>query len=364
MRKHYLDNIRWIVQVLVVLYHVCFMYSSLTMTSVVGPITKTPFIPGEVFEYAVYPWFMTVLFIVAGISSRLYLNKHTNKEFIRSRTVKLLVPSTIGLLVFGYVQGWLNASLTEGALDSMAQAPLIVRYLIMCVSGTGVLWFLQVLWVLSLVLVPVRNIDKDRLWNVCAKTPLVVLILLAVPMFGAGLILNTPVIAVYRFGLYGFAYFLGYFVFSHDEIIDKIKKFLPVFAVLALASGIAFTVTNFGDNYADAPVNRTVFFSFFAYWMSVTVLAFGAKFLDFRNSFTAWMSRKAWGIYIFHYIGISAFGLFVAKAGILPAWCVYILTAAAGFGAGIILYTILSRIPFIRWAVLGISRKKVQKDVQ
>lgn len=358
MRKHYLDNIRWIVQVLVVLYHVCFMYSSITSAATAGQIMEKPFLPGEIFEYSVYPWFMTVLFIVAGIASRLYLNSHTHKEFIKSRTVKLLVPSSIGLLVFGYVQGYLNMALSEGAFESMAQAPLLVRYLVMCVSGTGVLWFLQVLWVLSLLLVPVRKIEKDRLWKVCAKTPLVVLVLLAVPMFGAGLILNTPIISVYRFGLYGFAFFIGYFVFSHDEIIEKIKKFWFVFAVPALGTGIAFICMYFGQNYADRPVNRTILYSFFAYFMSVTVLAFGAKFLNFRNDFTAWMSRKAWGIYIFHYIGISAVGYFIALPGMLPAWVLYPLTLIAGFAAGIILYEIISRIPFLRWAVLGISKKK------
>ena len=362
MRKHYLDNIRWLVQVFVVLYHVCFMYSSIMTTSTAGSVNGEQFIPGEIFEYAVHPWFMTVLFIVAGISSRLYLNTHTHKEFIRSRTVKLLVPSTIGLLVFGFVQGYLNMSFASGAFDSIAKAPFVLRYLIMCISGTGVLWFLQVLWVLSLVLVPVRNVEKDRLWKVCAKTPLVVLVLLAVPMFGAGLILNTPIISVYRFGLYGFAYFIGYFVFSHDEIIEKIKKFWFVFAVPALGTGIAFICMYFGQNYADRPVNRTILYSFFAYFMSVTVLALGAKFMDFRNNFTAWMSKKAWGIYIFHYIGISVVGLYVAPLG-LPRLVVYPLTFIAGVAAGIILYEIISRIPFLRWAVLGISKRKVKQNV-
>ena len=362
MRKHYLDNIRWLVQVFVVLYHVCFMYSSIMTTSTAGSVNGEQFIPGEIFEYAVYPWFMTVLFIVAGISSRLYLNTHTHKEFIRSRTVKLLVPSTIGVLVFGSVQGYLNMSFAAGAFESIAKAPFVLRYLIMCISGIGVLWFLQVLWVLSLVLVPVRNVEKDRLWKVCAKTPLVVLVLLAVPMFGAGLILNTPIISVYRFGLYGFAYFIGYFVFSHDEIIEKIKKFWFVFAVPALGTDIAFICMYFGQNYADRPVNRTILYSFCAYFMSVTVLALGAKFMDFRNNFTAWMSKKAWGIYIFHYIGISVVGLYVAPLG-LPRLVVYPITFIAGLAAGIMLYEIISRIPFLRWAVLGISKRKVKQNV-
>ena len=103
VRKCYLDNIRWITVVIVVLYHVFYMYNAEGVLGGVGQITKLSTQPYDIFQYLVYPWFMPVLFIVAGISSRLYLEKHTNKEFIKSRTTKLLVPSTIGLFVFQFM---------------------------------------------------------------------------------------------------------------------------------------------------------------------------------------------------------------------------------------------------------------------
>ena len=108
VRKNYLDNIRWITVVIVVLYHVLYMYNAEGVLGGVGQITKLSTQPYDIFQYLVYPWFMPVLFIVAGISSRLYLEKHTNKEFIKSRTTKLLVPSTIGLFVFQFIQGYVK----------------------------------------------------------------------------------------------------------------------------------------------------------------------------------------------------------------------------------------------------------------
>ena len=101
MRKHYIDNIRWMIQVLVVIYHLFYIYGAKHYPGTLGMITSTPFIPGEIYQYSVFPWFMVALFIVAGISSKLYLDNHTSKEFIKSRTTRLLVPSTIGVLVFG-----------------------------------------------------------------------------------------------------------------------------------------------------------------------------------------------------------------------------------------------------------------------
>lgn len=366
MRKHYLDNIKWTVQILVVLYHLFFMYASseISISSVYGQITKEPFVFGDICQYAVYPWFMTVLFIVSGITSKIYLDDHTDKEFVKSRTTKFLVPSTLGILAFGYVQGYLNMALSEGAFDSVKELPAIVKYLIMCVSGTGVLWFLQVLWVLSIVLVVVRKIEKGHLWKVCSKTNTVILLLFAVPFYGAGLILNTPVITVYRFGLYGIAFFCGYFIFSHEEVISRIKRYLPLFAILAAATGILFCVINYGENYATAPVNRTIVYAFFAYYMSVTVLAFAAKFMDFRTDFTSWMSKRSFGLYVFHYLGLSAVAVFIAGKFDLPAVVIYIMSAISAFGGALLLNAIISRIPFFRFAILGIKKEKVRKDVK
>ena len=39
-------------------------------------------------------------------------------------------------------------------------------------------------------------------------------------LWGFAQILNTPAVTVYRFGIYGFAFFMGYFLFSHDNITD------------------------------------------------------------------------------------------------------------------------------------------------
>ena len=94
MRKHYLDNIRWITVVIVVIYHVFYMYAATGISGGPGNITGLEVQYWDMYQYAVYPWFMFLLFIVSGISSRLYLDNHTGKQFAKSRTTKLLVPST------------------------------------------------------------------------------------------------------------------------------------------------------------------------------------------------------------------------------------------------------------------------------
>ena len=367
VRKNYLDNIRWITVVIVVLYHVLYMYNAEGVSGGIGQITKLSTQPYDIFQYLVYPWFMPVLFIVAGISSRLYLEKHTNKEFIKSRTTKLLVPSTLGLFVFQFIQGYVSMNLGDGvAALAAAGVPKFVIYFIMVATGSGVLWFVHLLWIYSVVLVLIRKIEKGKLLEVGSKAQMWLIVLLFFPIWGAAQILNAPIVSVYRFAFYFVFFMLGYYVFSNEEVMDKLKKYAVVFIVIGVALSISFAVINFiirgGSNFGDKPVNRGPLFAACAYFGSLAMLSGMARFGDFSNDFTKWMSSHSFGLYVFHYLGISTVALVFAKNALLPAPLCYLLSLIAGFLFGYGLYAIISRIPFFRWAILGISKKKVKNS--
>ena len=363
MRKYYLDNIRWITVVIVVIYHVLYMYNAEGILGGLGKITNLTSQPYDIFMYFVYPWFMPVLFMVAGISSRLFLERHTDKEFVKSRTRKLLVPSTIGLFAFQFIQGYVSMSLGTAFTDLAAGGvPKPVIFLIMVASGSGVLWFVHLLWIYSMILVLLRKIEQGRLLKTGAKTPMWMVALFYFPIWGAAQILNTPIVSVYRVGFYFVFFMLGYYVFSNDEVMEKLKKHAVLLVVSGVAVCIIFSVKYFivyGEmNYADKPVNRGPLYVACAYLGSLAMLSGMARFGDYCNSFTKWMSRKSFGLYVFHYLGISSVALFIAKPGLLPAAVCYLLSLAAGFVFGYGLYEIISRIPFFRWAVLGIRKEK------
>ena len=357
MRRKYLDNIRWMTVILVVIYHVLYMYNAEGVAGVVGKITNLEVQYYDVFQYVVYPWFMCILFIVSGISSRLYLEKHSGKEFAKSRTRKLLVPSTIGIFAFQFIQGFFNTRNSD-AVNMMKMVPAPIAYIIMVLSGIGVLWYIQILWIFSMLLLLVRLIEKDRLWKLGEKTNVLALILLTIPVWGASLILNTPIICVYRFGLYGILFFLGYFVFSHEEVIERLKKYFLLFLIPAIIMGILFCILYFGQNYADKPINRYPLFAAYAWFACMAILGGMAKYADFENSFTKWMSKKSFGLYVFHYLGISMVAVLLAKPGYISAVPAYILSTVAAFGLAYVLYEIISRIPVYRWMVLGIKKDK------
>ncbi len=360
-RKHYLDNIRWVITIVVILYHVIYMYNAEGIVGVVGKITNQNVQYQDAFQYAVYPWLMQIFFIVSGISAKLYLDHHTAKEFAKDRTRRLLIPTTLGLIAFEFVQGILNMQLSD-AFETMKAQPFpgnIIGIAIAAVlSGIGVLWYMQLLWLICMILLLIRVIEKGKLSKIGAKTPAWLVFLFFIPVWGAGQILNTPIIVVYRLGFYLAFFLLGYYVFSSEEVMGRIKKLFPVFAALAVALGVAFVILFFGQNYADKPINRNILFAAYAYFGSLAILTGFANYFDFTNPFCSFMSKRSLGLYMFHYLGISAVAVFLAKKGLLPAVVIYPLSLLAAFATGFGVYALISFIPGYRWAVLGMKGKK------
>ena len=355
MRKLYIDNIRWITVALVVLYHVIYMFNGIETFGVIGPFSDVQY--QDAFQYIVYPWFMLLLFVVSGMSARYELDHRSEKEFIKNRTGKLLVPSTLGLLVFWWILGYYNL-LIGGGLEQMTAVPKPVLFIIMTVSGIGPLWYIQMLWIFSVLLVWVRRVEKDRLWKLGNKANVPFLVLFAIVIWGVAQILNTPMIVVYRFGIYGVGFFVGYFIFSHDEVMERLEKCWLPLTVCAVILAVVFTVMYWGRPYAEHSVLDTPLCNLFAWITAIAVLAFMKKWGNISNTFTRWMAAKSWGLYLFHYLFIAMTAYYLTMYTKFPAVLLYFFVAAAGFAGAYLAYEIIRRIPVLRWFVCGIGGKK------
>lgn len=352
MRKPYLDNIKWVTVVLVVLYHVVYMYNGVETFGVVGPFQ--PVQVQDAYQYIVYPWFMLLLFVVSGMCARYSLEHQSVRTFIRARTRKYLVPSTLGLLAVGWVLGYYNMQLA-GAFEPLQSVPKAVLWVIMALSGCGPLWYIQMLWVFSVLLVLFRKLEKDRLYHACAKTPVWLLAAFALPIWGAAQVLNADIV-VYRFGIYGLGFLLGYLAFSHEEVMDRLAKHWRLFTAAAVVCGAVFTGLFWGKPYAEHVVLDTFLCNLYAWLGTLGVLAFMRRWGNVQNQFTDFMRRKSWGLYLFHYLPLAACAYYLAKyaPGTPPVLC-YLAVAAAAFGGAFVLYEIASRIPLIRWLTCGIG---------
>jgi peptidoglycan/LPS O-acetylase OafA/YrhL len=356
---------------LVLLYHVIYFYNNKGVFGGVGGFGDGPQYQ-DVLMYILYPWFMPLLFLLAGISSRYSLERHSAKEWFKSRTLKLLVPSTIGLFVFQWMTGYFNTLIARQTVLASLKQPAL--YFLWVVSGTGPLWFIQDLWLFSLLLLLIRKItcSTETCKSASSKSSIsippslsIIWILLLGILFWLGeqtLIMNPrPESAdglynLYKPFFYLIPFLMGYFVFSRDEVQEAVRKaWIPLMAA-AVVSGIALIVTTWGENnttpeYLSSPLN-----CLYGWLMCLAMMGwFNARF-DGTNALAGYMTRSSFGFYIVHYLIIASIGSTMFYHTQLPPAAMYIILTIAVFTLSPLLYEVLRRIPFIRWCVLGIKK--------
>lgn len=356
-RKNYIDNIRWITVLLVILYHVIYIFNC---SGVISNFDVQGIPQLDSFLVFVYPWFMALLFVVAGVSAKFSLQKRTGKEFVKDRAKRLLLTSTAIIFMVSWTTGWVTNQFTD--MFGGGDVPGILKYFIYCMCGIGPMWFAQELFLASIVLVLVRAIDrKDKLSKLGAKTNLLALVLIVVPFWVSSLILNTPLIEVYRNGFYILSFLLGYYVFSNDEVIEKLRKIRIPLAILTVGCGVAYTVYFYGQNYASMEVLKNPLTSIYAWIAILAVFACAKDWLNFSNKFSRYMTKMNFAYYALHYPILSLVAYFVYTNIELPMICYYIINLVMVCLLLPLVSEIISRIPIIRSLLLGIykPRKKV-----
>ena len=232
-----------------------------------------------------------------------------------------------------------------------------ILYLITVLSGVGPLWYIQMLWLFSMLLLVVRKIEKDRVWNFCSKAPVWSVLMLTIIVYGSAQVLNTPVVTVYRFGIYGFCFFAGYFLFSHEEVMERLCKWWWMFDAASAVLGISYTVRYFGENYAIAPVLNNIHACVYCWFAILGILTTMKNYADISTAFTHWMAKKSWGLYIFHYLPIAviSYDALPEHAPDTPEVLAYLLAGIGAFVGAPLLNELISRIPILRWCVLGMG---------
>lgn len=359
MRKYWLDNLRWVTVLTVLIYHVIYYYNNKGVLGGIGGFGDGPQYQDAIM-YILYPWFMMLMFLIAGISARYAVGK---PDFLRSRTVKLLVPSTIGLMVFQWITGYIN---TIPGAEAGAMPGGVVRYVISVFAGIGPLWFIQDLWVFSLLLVLIRKLDgSDRFWKWCGRCGRLCIILLGLLVFlSAQAIAREPVaqnadelINLYRPVTYFTLFLLGYFVFSHDKVQEKVKSMTLPMLVVATVSGIAFLFVTWPMAVTGPAVLSGWLCNLFAWTMILAMMGAFMSWFDTTGKISGYMTRSSYGIYIVHYVILSVVGYALHSLGTLPPLVIYMIQLAAMLLLSPAVCEIIKRIPLLNWCVLGIRRK-------
>lgn len=355
-RKNYLDNIRWITLCVVILYHVFYIFNSSDVISNIGVKGIKELDAICVFTY---PWIMCLLFVVSGVSTKYSLKSKSNKEFIKDRAKKILVPSIVGIFAYGWISGWTTNYYGDIFAGNGNMIPGPIKYLIFSLIGTGPLWYAHVLFIASLLIVLIRKIDKkQRLDNLFNKINLPILFLLFLVVWGSSFILNTPVVTVYRWGIYLLMFILGYYVFSNDKIIENLEKISIPLGIITVIFAIVFTIKNYGVNFGSNEFLTSIFTNVYLWLVILSAFGISKKYLDIKNKFTDYMNKNNFSFYVLHYtiqIVISfilveyiKFDNFIFNYIILILGTIIILP---------LMTEILKRIPIVNRLLLGIVKK-------
>jgi hypothetical protein len=350
-RKYFIDNIRWTVVVLVIVYHVAYIFNS---AGVLSHIYKTGIPQFDIVCYFVYPWLMPLMFVLAGISARFSLQKRTTMQFIKERAQKLLVPFFGGMFLLGWICGWVNSQYVD--MFSGNNVPVIVKYIVYCFAGTGPLWFILELFLVSIVLLILRRIDRnERLWNFAGKSNLFVIILIALPFWSSSFLLNTPVVTVFRNGIYLFSFLIAYYIFSHEEIINILEKYRLFFLSVAVLLGVTVTYIFYGKSFVDDKFLQHPLTNLYSWLMMLAIMGCFQKYFNNTNKFTEYINSRNFFWYICHYpiMIILAFGITTFLN--LPFIINYFLLLLSTLILTLLFSEIIRLIPVLRVLLFGIN---------
>lgn len=353
MRKYYLDNLRLMIILILFPYHTLLLYSSIGDYIIhAGNNTFA-----NLFIITFSPWFMQLLFAIAGISTFYSLKKRNSTEYLKERVSKLLIPMISGIIFVISVQVYF-AALYNGYTGSFLIFwwNFITNWFTYFMNGTGLgpMWFLLYLFIVSAVALPIIMKYRNGKWKIpIEKITIPQLLLLFIPLGIGSLFLNlAPEKSLVQFLL---LFLFGYFFLSEDIIQEKLEtKRWPLFIsfIVLVISFMVMAMLGFtGLIPLDIMLNSPIFrlYENLLVWVAImSIMGMGKHYLEFKTPTTLYLSAASFPIYIFHIAWINMAAYYFI--GFLPNMMILqvILIMGTSFVMTIATYEIIRRIKGVR----------------
>ena len=343
IRKHYIDNLRNLTILLLFPVHTFMIWNDFGSRFYIwqreNKILSTLIV-------LVNPWFMPILFVLAGMSARYALDKRTNREFMMQRINKLLIPFISGMIILVPFQTLYARKFFDNYDGSLLDNWRYFFTHLTDFSGydgaftPGHFWFILFLFIISMsTLILFRFVPYERISGSVEK----------MPAFGV-LLLFIPVWLMYYLGNFGgfsigknlALYLSGYYVLSNDLIMVKLEKNIRWLICLCVVGTIVSVSMYYKlSYYGDLWVN-------FIGWISILVLLVaGKRFFNEKTSFTEYFNRASYPIYILHQSILVALAYYVVQVSdvlLVQVFCICI----GSFLLTVLAYHFIRLMPVIR----------------
>jgi peptidoglycan/LPS O-acetylase OafA/YrhL len=286
------------------------------------------FVPGKPAKIPSYfihmsaPWFMPLLFLLAGISSFYAISSQNNsigkitEKYIKERILRLLLPFLTGIILYIPLMTYISDKLHNGYSKGFFAhySVFFTRFTDFSGADGGFtpahLWFILYLFVISLislaVIIPQRNFCQKQPLNTNKNRELPLIFLI---FSGAIPLLVKDIINIGGKSLtqYLAIFLLGYFVFSRESVIEKLCKYRHLLLVLTAFAGILFGVGigNFGDVFVD------ILGGFYGWLFVLSALAVALNYFNSTGKIRLFMRKYSFLIYQIHYPVLVVFAYFL-----------------------------------------------------
>lgn len=354
-RRYDIDWIRVIAFDILMLYHVAMFFVPWPFL-----LKNEPTLPGlEAPMLFVNQWRLPLLFVVSGMGTCFALGKRSLVQYVRERSIRLLLPLCFGMLVVIPPQVYVER-LAQG--DFFASYASFYGQLFNGIYPVGNfswhhLWFLPYLWVMSMAAIPLllayQFVPKfKRVLAHLYSGELVWLLLpvLLLALFESVLRPHFPITYAlwgdwYAVALY-FTFFIVGFLWAAggQAFFTFVAKSWPVALVLGILSFAGLINSSCSGNGLSlaflVSVNRMA-------WV-LAILGLAAVFLNRDSALLSYRNQAVYPFYILHQSVMLVIAYCIMDAP-YPVWIKFIILLGGMFGITWLLYhCLIRRIQWLR----------------
>ncbi|MDT0267418.1 acyltransferase [Streptomyces sp. DSM 44915] len=246
-------------------------------------------------------WFMPLLFLLAGLSSRYALRQRTAGVYVRERCARLLVPFLFGCLVIVPPQAYYAAMFHHGYRGDY---PAFLWTYFTDFSDwsvlTGIspahLWFILFLFLISLALLPVmRAIIRRQYTPAWLANPLLVLS----PAVVLAALSYLPEIGGENIFVYAGYVLLGFLIATSDTITETVERARRGYLCIALPGALCIAAQRFTVGVPSDLISPAWHAP--VHWATLlAMLGYGKRYLDQASALNRYFSSAAFPVYILH----------------------------------------------------------------
>jgi len=384
-RKYYIDWIRIISILGLIVTHSATLFTSDTLSAVNGGYN--PVLAG-IIQFLI-GWRLSLLFVVSGLGTFLALGFRTGPQFARERVRRILIPLIVGTFLISPVQIYLGLLRVPRYNHSYLEYYKISLIGLFTRGSFGVpresihwahLWYLAYLFIFSLTLLPlflylktprgqkivtaIASILSKRWAIFLPVVPLIIADLILRPRWPGGFTFVNDLANVARFSI---LFIYGYLILFDERIGKAIDRYGKVSLIFAAICSSIYVTLYFSHNLPRRGYNLPFLLlaavrSANAWFGVVGFLSLGRKYLNFKNKLLPYATEAVYPVYVLHMPITSLIALKVVYWPIYTGFQ-FLIISIGTIGCSLIIIELLIKQTNITRMLFGLKPKPQESKV-